>query len=130
MFTFNVYVNRWVFCQEYGDIALKYVYIVDYTFTYLDTWETDLKERENVELISDFLSNLIDADTHEANVRTTKFICWFLHSINLHLNSIQDLNKLICLRNFNLIECNFNFDVINCTAICIVYSGYKFPERL
>jgi len=35
---------------------------------------TCLKQSENVQLVSDFLTNLIQTDSHEADIRTTKLI--------------------------------------------------------
>ena len=44
----------------------------------------DLKECENVELIGDVLSHLIEADSHEADVRTTQLIGRLLRTHSIH----------------------------------------------
>ena len=39
-----------------------------------------LEEREDVELVCDVLSHLVETDTHEADVRTTQLVRRLLHA--------------------------------------------------
>jgi len=52
---------------------------------------TGLKESKNVQLVGNFLSNLIETDSHEANVRTTKLVCRLLQRHTRQMINSSDI---------------------------------------